>query len=174
MCIAYKIHFTNSKKTGTEKLKLGTQCGNQIPGLWINPCLGFTFSSCFDSDGSYTKNFPAIIGKQHHIVVRQLTNSHFEIEIDGEVKFTEKNRKPKDFSNVKAYFGSPWDTAPPEQMVQTESFRWNLLGKFDFRIMINQYSFSKNLFAINLLQKYQFYHTLLQIRRNPQFSVGKL
>ena len=86
-----------------------------IPGMWIanRGMIKSDFSICTNMPWrplskrrcfSYSMNY----GQKYHFVIAQTEEGIFKIEKDGKVQEEVKNRNPKDYDNVKAYFSDPW------------------------------------------------------------------
>ena len=85
--------------------------GQRIPALWIHSTGHFHITSAVNGNGNYWKNFDFVLGKMHHITIKQYEVSGkywYEIIIDGESKFKIENTQPQSFSSVKLYTSDPW------------------------------------------------------------------
>ena len=109
----YHITVGKKRSLGQPYGKLGDKkCdGCCIPGMWISNtglaaisyitiCTNGLNRQCYSHGMNY--------GQKYHFVIAQTEEGIFKIEKDGKVQEEVKNRNPKDYDNVKAYFSDPW------------------------------------------------------------------
>ena len=74
----------------------------------------------------YAFNFDYSLNQKFHIVVKQFKDSgekyKFEIEVDGSTVHSVENQQAVQFSNVKFYACSPWDSCFTNDIGLFENF----------------------------------------------------